>query len=372
MRALGYVKQKGLSLVEMLISMSLGAVVTVGVIQLFTANSETYNLMQGQSRMQEGARFSLDFLGRAIQQAGYKGCFSENEDVYTTIQFRGDIPYEFQLFRGIQAYDWGVGDWNPVLTPLASAYDASTATVSVGGNAIDIDTVIEGTDVLTIRYASQNEAPLFTSLLTSSEDVVVTIPAGGLEFVEDDMVMIHDCEKSTIFRITKLTDNGSEATLEHDTFDAPPLNNSVQRLAEVNTFETETHAAVSAIRTSTFFIAPGAGVNNVGDTPLSLWRRFGTDAPVELVEGVEDLQVLFGTDTDNDGTPNQYLTANLVTDFTDVQTVRISITVNSVDEVGATSPPTHGCTVQSCISGETFDGLVRRTFHQTIQVRNKG
>lgn len=370
MRALGYIKQKGLSLVEMMIAMSLGAVVTVGVIQLFTANSETYNLMQGQSRMQESARFSMDFLGRAILQAGYKGCFSENEDVYTTIQFRDDIPYEYQMFRGIQAFDWGIGDWNPVLTPLASAYDASTGTVVVGGNAITIANVVQGTDVLTIRYASQNEAPLFSDVVTD-EDVVVTIPAGGLEFIEDEMVLIHDCEKSTIFRITDLTTAGTEATLFHDTFDPPPLHNSVQRLADT-AFEWEKQAAVSAIRTSTFFIAPGAGVNNVGDTPLSLWRRFGTDAPVELVEGVEDLQVLFGTDTDNDGTPNQYLTANLVTDFTEVQTVRVSITVNSVDEVGATSAPSHGCAVQSCISGETFDGLVRRTFHQTFQVRNKG
>ena len=76
------------------------------------------------------------------------------------------------------------------------------------------------------------------------------------------------------------------------------------------------------------------------------------------------------------GYQNQYRTANLVTDYFAVITVRISITVNSVDSVGGTKAPTFGCLAtggrQSCFTGEIFDGLIRRTFHQTIQLRNQG
>ncbi|MBT7173720.1 MAG: prepilin-type N-terminal cleavage/methylation domain-containing protein, partial [Gammaproteobacteria bacterium] len=65
--------QKGLSLVELMISLTVGSVITAGVVQLFSANSETYGVMTGQSRMQESARFSLDFIGRDIYKAGYFG-----------------------------------------------------------------------------------------------------------------------------------------------------------------------------------------------------------------------------------------------------------------------------------------------------------
>ena len=146
-------------------------------------------------------------------------------------------------------------------------------------------------------------------------------------------------------------------------------------MALINTFDTD--AAVSAIVANTFFIKPGEGVNREGDHPFSLWRKAGTGKPVELVEGVENLQVLYGVDTNNDDVPNQYLTANLVIpNFVDVVTVRISITVNSVDPVGGNSEPTFGCLAsggrQACYSGEDVDGLLRRTFHQTVQLRNQG
>lgn len=354
----------------MMIALTLSAIVTVGVIQLFTANSETYNLMQGQSRMQESARFALDFMGRAIQQAGYKGCWSENEDVFTTIDPETNIPYEFNLMRGIEGYNAdNFGGWDPDITTEITSF--------VGANAIDTSAVIPGTDVLTVRYASQTEMPLSDNL-SPGDDIEVEMPSSGLEIALDDLALIHDCEKSTIFRITQLlpdTPNTDEATIGHDTNDTDATRNSITRLAEVNQFELGT-GFVSAIRASTFFIAPGAGINNAGDNPFSLWRKFGTDAPVELVEGVEDLQILYGLDSDSDGTPNQYVPAHLVTDYADVVTVRIAVTVNSVDDVGATSPPTHGCVAdggeQPCYAGEDYDGLIRRTFHQTIQVRNKG
>ena len=67
-------KQQGLSLVEVMIAITLGSVLTVGIVQLFVANSETHRLMMGQSRMQESARFAFDFMGRSLQRAGYRGC----------------------------------------------------------------------------------------------------------------------------------------------------------------------------------------------------------------------------------------------------------------------------------------------------------
>ena len=82
----------GFSLVELMISLALGSVVTMGVVQLFVANAETHRLLQGQSRLQESARFALDFIGRDVRKAGYRGCFSSNDDLHTTLLSMASVP----------------------------------------------------------------------------------------------------------------------------------------------------------------------------------------------------------------------------------------------------------------------------------------
>ncbi|HKI75222.1 MAG TPA: PilW family protein, partial [Pseudomonadales bacterium] len=312
-------RQLGLSLVELMIALTLGAVVSVGVIQLFSANSDTYDLMQGQSRMQESARFALNFISRSVQSAGFKGCFSTTSEVGTTLTSTSNIPYEFYLNDGMVGYDGQSTGWLP------GSYSTDLGTPFVTGNGIPLASILGKTDILTVRSASQNQLPLVTDMANNSDPVEAKVPSSGLEFAVNDLAIIADCEQSTIFRITSLTMNSPSAgdvTIGHGTGDIDSTRNDDPMLTHVNSY-TKADAAVSAIQTSTFYVAPGDGYNNVGDHPYSLWRKFGTAAPVELVEGVEDLQFLYGVDTDADGTPNEYVTGNLVplNDFSQVVTV---------------------------------------------------
>lgn len=362
-------KADGLSLVEVMISLTMGTIVLIGVINLFSANSETYSLLQAQSRMQESARFALSYLSRDIQKAGYKGCYSSGPVLFTMAN-ANTIPYEFDIRSGIQGYDGQAATWLPAITPLNATY--------IAGRAINTGTIVATTDVLTIRYASAVEAGLNAVMALSSDNIIVTIPPAGMEIsaVTNDLALIYDCEKSTLFEVTAITEAVGLATVSHAIeADIPGQpRNSFAGLAATNSFGID--ASVAAIDTITYFIAPGVGINNEGNTPLALWRKVRTAMPVEMVEGVENLQLLFGEDTDADLVPNLYTTASSVTDFNNVVTVRISLTVNSIDSVGASVPPSLGCLgsggFQDCISGEVFDGLMRRTFTKTVQLRNKG
>ncbi|MDZ7684297.1 MAG: PilW family protein [Gammaproteobacteria bacterium] len=366
----------GFSLVELMISLALGSVVTVGVIQLFTANSESYNLLQGQSRMQESARFAMNFIGRSARSAGYSGCFSSVEDMHTTLN-AAFVPYSYDLRSGVQGYNSTVGSsvWSPALTSLPrseSGTDTNVYTVSgsdlEAGNGIDTNDVVDGTDVLTLRNMSTEDHRLVADLPTSTEPVVVGSTIDELDLSVDELAMIHDCEKATIFRVTSLSESGGQTTIGHDLADTDNFRNTLEKLAQVNTYQDD--AAVSKIETNTFFIAPGAGFNSSGNKPLSLWRKRGIEAPVELVEGVENMQVRYGIDTDLDETPNRYAPANEVVDWNAVSTIRVSLVVNSIDEVGGSTEPTHTCSVQDCIPDESIDGLIRRSFTQTFQLRN--
>ncbi len=374
--------QKGLSLVELMISLTVGSVITAGVVQLFSANSETYGVMTGQSRMQESARFSLDFIGRDIYKAGYFGCFSSNEQLFWTAASGDDIPYEFDLRRGLQGYNAPAVDrfWDPVLDDLPTTVNGTDTNVFEGGIGINTDNIVSGTDVITIRSLSQRdvETRLAEELVNATDDIKVVKPADGTELGFDvgDLAMIHDCEKATIFQVTGpvpgLSTESDPIVIEHDVDIAVPWGNSFSRLAIKNSFGTD--AYVSAIETNTYFIAPGQGENNSGQAPLSLWRKSGTTSPVELVEGIENLQILYGVSTDDDLTPNQYVSSINDVSLKDVVTIRVTVIANSIDDVGGSSSTTHGCTIQNCYEGEgelEIDGLIRRAFTQTFMLRNR-
>ena len=64
-------RQKGLSLVELMVAMVLGLLITAAVIQLFLTNRQTFNLQQGIASVQEQGRFAVDFLSKEVMGAGY-------------------------------------------------------------------------------------------------------------------------------------------------------------------------------------------------------------------------------------------------------------------------------------------------------------
>lgn len=65
------VKQKGFSLIELLVAGLLGLVLLGGVVQLFLGSSENYRMQDELASMQEDGRFALMFLNDQIEMAGW-------------------------------------------------------------------------------------------------------------------------------------------------------------------------------------------------------------------------------------------------------------------------------------------------------------
>ncbi len=370
--------QNGFTLIELMIGMLLASIMALGISQFMVGNAQTFKFLDGQARVQESGRFALETLIRSAQMAGYKGCFSTNDEIHKT--FLADVPYEFDLTKSLIGYEGETASWDPpieaVLPKTVSGVDSNlytadtTPSTTVGpGDGIDTDSILRETDILTVNYINQKKHRLTANMSTSSEDIQVDDT--DFDFDVDYMAFIYDCEKGSIFRITGL-DGGD---IQHTgVVDADGYTNALTRLAQFNTFETD--AYVSAIDSYTFYIAPGEAALNPGNTTMSLWRKVGPAAPEELVEGIEDLQIKYGVDTDGDGIPNRYQDAKDVIDFETVLTLRITVVANSVEDVGGLTGPTHKCTAdggsQDCLPGESYDGLLRRTFSQTINLRNRG
>jgi type IV pilus assembly protein PilW len=116
------------------------------------------------------------------------------------------------------------------------------------------------------------------------------------------------------------------------------------------------------LQTVTYSIAPGASGQP------ALFRHEFNQPPQELVEGVEDMQILYGVDNDTDGFPNQYMPANLVADFEEVVAVRVQLLLQSMNDFVADVPQTYTFNGATVTPG---DRRIRQVFTSTIALRNR-
>lgn len=357
-------RTQGFSLIELMLALTLGLVVTAGIVQLFVGNNRTNQLITGQSRLQESARYALDFISTSTRNAGFYGCDPERDKLYNSLNANWEQVFELNLRIPVQGFDGsgsgtGVGDWTPSLMnlPRNSSGGGGSVNAIVDGNGIDISTLVPGTDILVVRY---QVAPGYrvAQQIDAFEDPVIE-NTGDVDFAPGDYAVISNCEQAAIFNITGVG-GGAELTLSRGSGLGLYANSPTGSLSEQgisygsDALSNNQGSVVSEILTDIYFVAQSSNLNNRGENITSLWRKSGTDAPIEMVEGISDLQVLFGIDsTRNNGVAgaNRYVTYAGV-GASIIRSVRVSIEANTVDVVSESPEP------------------ISRTFTQTISLRN--
>ncbi len=357
-------RQTGFSLLEMLLAMALGLIVVTGIVQLFIGNSQSASIINGQARLQENARFAFEFISNAARRAGYFGCIRDSQtQVWGLVGNPVQLP-EYNVDQAVGGFDAnGDGTWVPSALNLPGGTPGNTNT----GNGITIGDLDPNSDVVVFRNLRQPTQRL-TVTTQPLDEAVVTAPGGDPGFGQDDIVMIADCEQAAVFRVTGIVPAGNEATLQNAlnsggfspffqnaALVTPPAGPQVDFTKSFLGRSYGTDSVVGAVESTYFFVAPSLRQNNVGDTPLSLWQKVGPEGPVELIQGVEDMQVLYGIDTtlnDDIPNPNQYVTAAAIPDPDQVVSIRVTLAVNSIDAVTEDS------------------NVLRRTFSKTVLVRN--
>lgn len=64
-------KQRGLSIVELLVAVVISMLLMTGVVQVFLSSKQTYASNEAASRLQENGRFALEFIAQSARHAGY-------------------------------------------------------------------------------------------------------------------------------------------------------------------------------------------------------------------------------------------------------------------------------------------------------------
>ena len=356
-------RQGGFSLIELMLALTLGLVVTAGIVQLFVGNSRTNELITGQSRLQESARYALDFISQSTRNSGFFGCDPDDDKLYNTLNANWAQVFEFNLQVPVEGFDGTgggntLGDWTPSLASLPRNTGGGSANTIIAGNGVEVGDLVPGTDILVVRYLLAPGHRI--AQVVAPNDAPVVEDNGNVPFQAGDYAVIANCEQAALFNVTGVAAGAGGVTLNRGSSVGVFANNPARSLSDQGVPYGDAAAGsnggsvVAEIITDIYFVADGAGTNNRGDATTSLWRKRGTDAPVELVEGISDLQVLFGIDT----TPNdlvnsatRYVTFGGVGTAA-VRSVRVSIEANTVDVVSESATP------------------ISRTFTQTISLRN--
>ncbi len=159
-------RQQGLSLIELMVALTISFLVALGILQIFSASSQTYRMQEGLSRVQESGRYAAQFLQRELRTVGYEGCGSDTERTsqlsfvnhladYSATVFGGDaVDPKFRFQRPIEAF---------------AAEDLTNADLPAGLTVGQLH-LVPGTDVLILRTVSEEAVPVINLARTNDNN----------------------------------------------------------------------------------------------------------------------------------------------------------------------------------------------------------
>ena len=351
-------KTSGFSLVELMVALTIGLIILGAVSTLFVGSRRTYTTQDSLARLQENARFAMHFLVKDLRLAGYYGCISDivPDFVYSTLNNNTDFAYNALIPLEGHNNATGTGTWYPSATTALPAGIAS------------------GTDAVAIRLADAS-SPVFlrTEMPNTSAVLKVNVTTG---LSDNDLIMISDCASADIMQITQI--NTTDPHLVHNAGSGTPGNYTQELSKAYGPTSGPGGTRVMKFMTRQYFIKTGASGNP------ALFRQDNAAAVVELVDGIENLQILYGKDTDNDKVPNIYLKAGdagltSTADWGAVVSVRIGMLARTLnDPVTGQPKETDRDTGIYDVDGDGTNELnnpndryKRRLFQSVVQVRNK-
>lgn len=348
-------RQKGVTLIELLVALMLGLLLTAGMIQVFIGNRATYEFNDSLSRIQENARFTLDHIAYNTRMAGYSGCLSDvviYNNLDGTNNFRDDIE------NGIQGHDAnGTGDndtYDPAADPLPGWTPALPAELA--------GQVLQGSDVLIVRSMGGSSVSLVAPFTNAAQ--LFVDPSHN--FLIGEILVVSDCQKASIFQVTNIDATGVNI-VHSNSGSFTPGNAGPNWDAEQ---DYGLGAELARLQTFAFYVGTGDDGPALFHLRLRSVGNIASFAAEELAGGIETMQVRYGVDNDSDGAMDDVVPASAVADWTRVLSVEVSLLARASEEYG-----TETDTAVYRLGGTTFnppdDRRLRQVFSTSVGVRNR-
>jgi type IV pilus assembly protein PilW len=325
---------RGVTLIELMISMVLGLIVIGGATGVIIANQQSYRTNEALSQVQESARTAFELLARDVREAGATGCDSNGR--VANVLNSGTLWW--QTWFGIDGFDGAEAD----------------AAVSFGTGVAQR---VSGTDSVLLQGATGTGLSIVSHVTNSA---IFRINASTPDLRDNDILIVCDFDHAAIFQVSNYNSanvtvvhndgNGSPGNcakgLGYPTLCGPPANGNVYAFAPNSRL-----ARLSAVD---WYIGNNGRAVEGG---RSLYRRrLGAGAAMvteEVVAGVTDMQLLY-RETGSDS----FVEAGTIGTWTNVTAVTITLTMQSADQRVTTDTNINS-------------GRLQRTLTNVVTLRNR-
>jgi len=362
-------KLKGFTLVELMVSIVISSIIMLGVVSLYSSSRKGQKTNESLARIQENLRFAANMISKDTRMAGYAGCRSSS---VTNVLDDTTGVYNFE--QHITGFEGGV-------STFPSEFPAT------GTSAGDR---VANTDAIAIIRVSSTGCKI-TAHNTFSAKITLDAAACGIE--ADEVLSITDCSQTSIFRVTG--PSNPDAHIVHNTGAVGNGPENCSKFLGPNatpgtgtgctgtftSYSFNEDARVYKYIMHAYYI----GVSTSGQTK-SLYivdLDKGVTSATELVEGIENFQITYGFDSDDDDFPERFIKANQITvagnsaatkaNWKKVVAVKFGMLLTSINDVksvdAATAKP---YTLVDTTITPTADKKLRFAYNTTVKIRNKG
>jgi len=324
----------GLSLVELMVAITIGLLVLLAMTALLSQQNRAREELGKSAAQNENGRYALSLLQKELQHAGYYG------------QFDGTGPAPGALPDPCATGAVAIGE---AMGFPVQGYDSPGAVPAPLSACLADANHVDGTDILVVRRVSTAD-PL--------------------------SIELDDLEDARLYAQTMpfdpIVDRGPDETV----FTLRQKDPTV--FAEVRPVVTH----IYFVSPCDVFAAPATTCTAAADggTPIPTLKRLelGVDgaAPAfvitPLVQGIEDLQIDYGVDTDGAGAPaTPFITAPTLAQWPNVMAIGVTLRARNIEPTqGHTDTKTYDMGVTAAAAGPFDDRFKRHVYSTIVRLNN--
>jgi prepilin-type N-terminal cleavage/methylation domain-containing protein len=314
-------RQRGLSLVELMIAMTLALILTAAVVSVFASNRHSFTQDQNVQRMQDDARHALRELTFDLSMAGH----------YADLLVPGSVTLDGGLTLTADCGPVGAPEW------MYQTVEAGT------GNSLSVVAL----DNATAAQAAANFSCIGGGEFLDGTDVVSIKRVAGARVAAPTAGRVY------------LRTNGTVGLLYKEPTGAPAINVPAPRA------EWEYRPSIYYIRN--FAYEAGDGIPTLCKKVL---RGNQPGMTTEcLAAGIEDMQIEYGIDVNGDGFANVYMPSPTVAEMQNVVSARVALLARTT-EIDTRYENDKTYTLSNADAYAPADSFHRRVVSMTVGIQN--
>ncbi len=338
---------RGVTLIELMVALVLGLIVSGAALALFSTNKQTYIASESLARIQEAERTAFELMARDVREGGGNAC-EKGLDVANIVNpVAGSVPWYADFGGGVRGYGG------------ATAFAGAPFGTGMQNR-------VSGTDAIELKSTVSSGIVILNQPGGPSADIKLNTVANG--FADGDIVMACNFDHAAVFQIEQV--NGGGVNVVHNTGNSQNPGNCSKGLgfpAVCTTngtyydYGSNPPGMLAKLRATRWYIGYNSRTTGMGQPSRSLYQSSvvntaGTLTIInnEITQGVRDMQLsylLLGANTYVDAASPTITAADWLSDK--VVAVKIDLTLEGDDRIA------------------TSGAALQRHLEHTVAIRNR-